>query len=335
MPADLTIAALGEHALLARLRARVTEPPADVLVSIGDDAAVVASARNAFTVLTTDALVEGVHFRRAWSTPADVGHKALAVNLSDLAAMGARPRWALLSLMLPGELPAADVDGLIDGLTALGRRHGVALVGGNLTRTPGPLVVDVTAVGEVRPRRVLRRRGAVPGDELYVSGTLGAGRAGLEALAAGTPDAARGCVARYLRPEARVALGRAIADARAARAAMDLSDGLADAVRQVAEASGCGAVIDGAALPVDPEARRWFEARGVDAVTAAMTGGDDYELLVAVPPRWKGRLRHARRHVADPPLTRIGVLTKDRGTVVVERGGRMEALPAGYEHFTC
>lgn len=327
-----TVGALGERGLLARIRDRVPRPTPGVTVGIGDDSAVLAPSGNEHVVVTVDSLVEGVHFDRRWSTGADIGHKALAVNLSDLAAMGAAPRWALLSLALPDDWPVAELDGLLDGLLALAAIHGVELVGGNVTRIDGPLVVDVTCGGTCRPRRVLRRDGARAGDDLFLSGTLGTGVAGLEMLQAGTTAADEACVGRYLRPVPRVRLGVAVGRARAARAAMDLSDGLADAVRQVAEASGTGAVIDGASLPVEQGARAWFESRGEDVVGRAVAGGDDYELLLAVPPGWHGRLRDARRHAATPGLTRIGQLTKDRA-LVVRRAEGDAPLCGGYEHF--
>ena len=235
-PAAATVADLGEHALLARLRARVPPPPAWVSVGIGDDAAVVEPPRNQLEVLTTDVLVEGVHFDRRFSTAADVGHKALAVNLSDLAAMGAEPRAALLSLALPASLAVADFDALLDGFLALAARYRLALVGGNLSQSPGPLVVDVTAVGAARRRRVLTRAGGRPGDELFLSGRVGGAAAGLARLQAlagvlpGDDDDARAAVERYRRPEPRVRLGLLVGRNRAASACVDLSDGLADAV---------------------------------------------------------------------------------------------------------
>ena len=341
----------GEHALLARLLARLPRPSASVLVGPGDDAAVLAPGRNERLVVTTDAVVEGVHFIRAYSSPTDIGQKALAVNLSDLAAMAATPRWALLSLVLPGSCLVGDVEDLVDGVAALAGRHGVSVVGGNITRTDGPLVVDVTAGGEVPPRRWLTRSGARPGDEIWISGVIGGAAAGLEMLAAhaGTgnwePGVANAfpvpgsqfpdpvCVERYRRPEARVRLGVAVGRARAATAGMDLSDGLADALRQVAAASGVGVRIDGDALPIDAGAREWWTSRGVDPVSAAVRGGDDYELLFAVPPRSGRALRSVARRVADPPLTKVGVFTKDPRELVIARAGQEDALPEGFEHF--
>ena len=327
----MTVSDLGEHALLARILARLPRPGARILVGPGDDAAVIRPGRHLDLVVTTDALVEDVHFRRAWSSPSDIGHKALAVNLSDLASMGATPRWALLSLMLPDAWAVADVEALVDGVAGLARSCGVAVAGGNITRSPGGLVIDITAGGEAQARKVLTRAGGRPGDELWVSGEVGAARAAVEMLTAGGAlDEA--LVARHRRPEPRVRLGVAMAQGRAARAAMDLSDGLADAVRQLAEASGCGARIDADAVPVAPAARRWFEARGLDAVAAAAAGSDDYELLFALPPRWGGRLRHVRSRVSQPVLTRIGALTRAAGCRL-ERGGQPVDWPGGFEHF--
>ena len=331
--------------------ARLPRPSASVLVGPGDDAAVLAPTRNERLVVTTDAVVEGVHFSRAYSTPADIGHKALAVNLSDLAAMAATPRWVVLSLVLPGSTRVADVEDLADGLAALASRFAVSVVGGNITRTDGPLVVDVTAGGEVASRRWLTRSGALAGHEIYVSGAIGGAAAGLEMLAAQPgagsrePGAASAfpvpdsrfpdpvCVARHRRPEPRVRLGIALGRARAATAAMDLSDGLADALRQVATASGVGVRIDSEALPIDQAAREWWTARGVDPVRAAVTGGDDYELLFAVPPKGRGPLRSVMRHVKNPPLTKIGVFTRNSGELVIARDGHDQELPRGFEHF--
>lgn len=335
----MTVAEFGEHALLARILARLPRPAASVLVGPGDDAAVLAPVRNERLVVTTDAVVEGVHFLRAFSSPADIGHRALAANLSDLAAMGATPRWALLSLILPGSWLVADVEALVDGLATLAGRHGVSVVGGNITRTDGPLVVDVTAGGEVAPRNALLRSGARPGHEIYVSGMIGGAAAGLEMLAAqpGTgnrePGTGNACVDRYRRPEPRVRLGMALARARAAKAAMDLSDGLADALRQVATASGVGVRIDADLLPIESGAREWWTSRGVDPVIAAVKGGDDYELLFAAPAKGRGPLRSVMRHVADPALTKIGVFTKDPRERVIVREGKETSLPEGFEHF--
>jgi len=328
---------LGEQALIARLRARVPPPPAWVTVGIGDDAAAIEPARNELEVLTTDILVEGVHFDRRWSSSTDIGHKALAVNLSDLASMGARPRGALLSLVLPSTFPVAEFDALLGGFLELSTRHGVALLGGNLSTSPGPLIVDVTAIGTVHRRRMLMRSGGRPGDALYVSGTVGGAAAGLARLTAGTATAAGGneaatAVRRYVRPEARVRLGLVVGRNRAASACVDLSDGLADAVRQLASASGTGATLAADAIPLDADVERVARAGGADPLLTALGGGEDYELLFAVPPRRLKGFQAACRLARDVAVTRVGALTA--GTeLVLDRGGQTETLPVGFTHF--
>ncbi len=342
----------GERALIERIRGRLPPAPPGLLVGIGDDAAVAAPDRGALMVLTTDALVEGVHFDRRFSSPSDIGYKALAVNVSDVASMGGAARFALLSLMLPPDAAVADVDGLLDGLMDLAAASRIALAGGNITRSPGPLILDVTLVGSVKPRKILKRDGAKPGDAVYVTGQLGAAAAGLEWLRAnagpivcappgtrepelvGRPEdpGLAECVARHCRPEPRARIGALLGRNRAASACMDLSDGLADAVAQIAGASGTGVAIDPALLPLHPGARAWFAAAGRDPVSACAAGGDDYELLFTVPRRARGRLRASIREARGVAVTRIGEVTADR-SVGLLRDGTLEPLPAGFVHF--
>jgi len=329
----------GERTLIEHIRRRLPPAPASMVVGPGDDAAVVTPARGALQVLTTDAVVENVHFDRRFSSLADIGYKALAVNVSDLAAMGARPEFALLSFILPDTLTAVDVDALLDGLLEIASAAGVSIAGGNISRSPGPLIVDVTAIGSVRPRRVLTRGGGRAGDALYVTGSIGAAAAGLEWLradenaATGSDDVLMAaCAARHRRPEPRVRIGQLLGRNRAASACMDLSDGLADAVRQIADASGTGATIDASALPVDPAAASWFRSQELDPVSAALAGGDDYELLFAVPRKFRGRLRHVQQKAHGVTLTHIGELTVDP-VCRLARDGSFEELPAGFSHF--
>jgi thiamine-monophosphate kinase len=331
---------LGERALIDRIRSRFPAPPVPFIVGIGDDAAIVKPERGALQVLTTDALVEGVHFDRRYSSLTDVGYRALAVNVSDIAAMGAAPRQALLSLMLPAWISVEDVEALADGVAEMAREASVGLAGGNVTRTPGPLVVDVTVIGAVRPRKFLTRGGGRPGDMLYVSGSLGAAAAGLDWLRSRQPGPAAlpddpsmaSCVMRYRRPAPRTRLGALLGRTRTARACMDLSDGLADACRQMAEASGTGARIDAARLPIDAGARRWFTEQGADPVVASIASGDDYELLFAVPAKADRRLTAVGQLARGLALTRIGELT-EKPDVILIRNGQAEALPFGFSHF--
>ena len=365
-PPSATIGEVGEHALV-RWIADLVGPASshDVLLGIGDDAAVVRPRRNHVDVLTTDVLVDGVHFTRTTSSASDVGHRALHVNLSDVACMGAEPRVAMLSLGMPAALEALWVAELVHGLVEAARAAGVQLVGGNVSQSP-VLFVDVTVSGAVKPRHLLRRSGARAGDELYVSGEVGAAAAGLAWLRAlddgragspslaphpavddqatfgtralpsslGTSEAAvASAVSRYRRPEARVALGLQVGRNKAASACMDTSDGLADALRQLAQASGVGVRVDATALPLSAAVGHVVAALGADAGTLTWSGGEDYELLFAVPRRAKRRFAHATGRKGLPPVVRIGVCTKEADLVVVQADGRETVLPGGYEHF--
>jgi thiamine-monophosphate kinase len=333
-----SVGGTGERQLLARLRAQLPPAPAHVSIGIGDDAAVVEPPRGELEVVTTDTLVEGVHFERRFCDAGDIGRKALAVSVSDLAAMGAMPRIALLSLALPDTLPLAAFDRFVAGFVAAAAEYRVALVGGNLTRSPGPWMIDVTVIGNARRRRVLTRTGGRPGDELFVTGHLGAARAGLAALRAPSSDdhasrpaALADAIARYCCPEPRVRAGVRVARARAATACMDLSDGLADAATQVAEASESGVEIDLAAVPVHPAATLLWAG---DAAWQALLGGDDYELLFAVPARRRRAFFAAISPGTGVPVTRIGRLTdKTVGACVRLLGGTTAPLPRGYDHF--
>lgn len=325
-----------ERALIARIEARVPRAHPGLAAGIGDDAAILTPARNRAEAITTDMLVEGVHFRREWSSPEDIGAKAVLVNVSDLGAMGAEPRIALLSLALPAGLPLADFDGLIDGVASAARDARIAIAGGNLTRSPGPLVVDVTALGAVHARKTLTRDAARPGDEIWVTGTLGAGAAGLRWLERhGVPDQAHfahAAVRRACRPAPPLRAGMLLSRAGASRAAIDLSDGLADGARRLAEGSGCGVTLDGAALPIDPSARAICEALALDPVETAVTGGDDYELLFTVSPRNRGRLRSVRARLGAP-ITRIGVVTSGSALLLVDARNGARPLAGGFDHF--
>jgi thiamine-monophosphate kinase len=335
----MIVADLSERELIARIQSKLPPAPPWLLVGIGDDAAVVEPERNRVEVLTTDTLVEGVHFLPDMG--AATGYRALAVNLSDLAAMGATPRLALLSFCLCPSLSLGMFDLIVDGFLELARKQGIHVVGGNLSRTPGPLTIDVTVIGTVKRRQSLTRSGAQPGDELYVSGALGSGAAGLRAVMMigaerRDPDDKQTvpsveALNRYLRPEPRVKLGILLGRNRAATACIDLSDGLADGVHRIAEASNVGITVDGNAVPIASDVRDYFSSSGVDPLTEAMTASDDYELLFTVRPRTERRLKVAARH-GGVPITRIGVCTEDRA-VVVECGGVRSPMPSGYSHF--
>jgi len=330
-----TISDLGEHALIARITGRSASPRWAV-IGPGDDAAVVQAPRGALDVLTTDALVEGVHFDRAFVPPRAIGQRALAVNVSDLAAMGATPRGLLLSLALPGSLALDVLDGIVDGFLDAAAAEGAALLGGNITRTTGPCVINVTAFGSVHRRGVLTRSGARAGDGIYVTGYLGAAAIGLASLRAGVDapdgDPLRACQERYLFPVARTRAGLQLSHAGAAACAIDLSDGLADGLHQLAAASGVGMMIEADALPLSSGVIAWHAAHSGVAVGTALSGGDDYELLFTVRPRHGGRLRGAMRRLGDLPITRIGTVTAERAVLLREEKS-ISPIGGGFEHF--
>ena len=330
----MTVSELTERELVERIRRQLPTDPSWVALGIGDDAAVVEPERNRLEVLTVDAVVDGIHFERRFTPPDAIGHRALAVNLSDLAAMGAAPRLALLSFALPPDFPSADFDGIIAGIAALARVERLTVVGGNLTCTPGPLTIDITAIGTVKRRSVMARTGARPGDGVYVTGSIGAGAAGLRVLRSDDTLAMSPCTERYLRPASRTRIGLQLGRNRAASACIDLSDGLADGVARIAESSGVGITIDAAALPIDPATREVFENAGLDPIDAAVSGGDDYELLFTVRPRMRGRLKTAMQHGGGVPVTRIGVCTGEPGLGLrLSPDAEPVPLPRGYTHF--
>ncbi len=295
----------------------------EIVVPNGDDAAAWRARPGMAQVATTDGLVEDVHFRRS-ADPEAIGRKLLAVNLSDLAAMGAEPRLALLAVCLPRDLPAAFAARIGQGIGAAARAHGVHVIGGNVTRSPGPIVLHATLLGEVEPGRVLTRSGAQPGDRLLVSGELGRARLALAARERGLDPGVVG--AGLDDPQPRMALGRALAAAGVVRAMCDVSDGLAqDAGRLLA---GLGARIDPAALPVGEASRVLAAALGLDAAEEALVGGEDYELLFAVAPAALDRARAAAAE-AGTPVTEVGEVTAGGG--IVRTDGR--PVGRGFEHF--
>lgn len=297
----------------------------DVPLGIGDDAAVLNVRADRKLVLAMDTLVEGVHFLPG-TRAQDIGHRALAVNLSDLAAMGAEPSWMSLSLSLP-HADEAWLDHFARGLFTLADAHGVALIGGDTVR--GPLVITIQVGGWVEPERFLSRSGAHAQDALYVSGVLGEAAAGLAVMRtqASDDDAVEHLKARFLRPEPRLELGRALRTI--ASAAMDVSDGLLADLEKLCAASGCGARLDVEALPQSPAMQACFDEQ--TCLRYALTGGDDYELLFTVAPANEAALRASA--LAGVKVTRIGAMTAEQGVRCLRNGEQLVLERGGYDHF--
>jgi len=321
----------GEFELIARLAALFGPPPNGL--GIGDDAATWPATGDTVQVATTDMLIEGIHFRLDWTSPEDLGWKALAVNLSDLAAMGATPGRALISIAVDAARRGLVLQ-VARGLQSLAERTGTRVVGGDTVRSPGPLVINVALVGEADPARILRRDAARPGDLVGVTGCLGASSAALTLLSErpGPLDpAAAPLLAAHHRPLPRLVAGQLLAS-RGVRCAIDISDGLASEALHLARASGVGIEIDVGRLPLSPAAVRLLGERRSREL--ALTGGEDYELLFTFDPQLVDELASAL--AIDGGLTVLGEVTDQvpTGTAqFVEAGQPIELAERGYVAF--
>jgi len=334
----LTAPQLSEDALIASLRDALGRPPRALRVGIGDDAAVWKTSGSHLSVLTTDMLVDGVHFRSHATTPEDLGAKALAVNLSDIAAMGARPAVAVIALGITEGFDSDWLRGLYRGMAGLADSSQCAIAGGDIVRAPA-LTIAVTIAGHVRPSRLRVRSGAKPGDLIAVTGALGRAAAGLRALDRQVAEAldpvqrAAVCGA-YLRPTPRLREGAFLGGSSAVHAMMDISDGLSTDVGRLSAASGVDAVIDLRLLAVDPAVSAAAKLTGDDALRLTLDGGDDYELLVAIKRRSFAQVARGLRSRCGTVLRAIGTFEKGSGAVwSVDESGRKPLPPRGYDHL--
>ncbi len=304
--------------------------------ALTDDAAVLALPRNARLVATTDCLVEGVHFLKG-AAPEDVAPKLLRVNMSDLAAMGAEPRWYLLSAAFARDVSADWIGRFARALGREQRKFGIVLAGGDTVATPGPACFTVTALGVVEKGNEIRRNGARAGDDVYVSGTLGDAALGLRVLKGEIRASARHArylVERYHRPTPRVALGRGLVGV--ARALIDVSDGLVADLGHICETSRAGAVVEAAAVPLSPAAKAVLGGQP-RLFSDVLSGGDDYELVFTAPVARRGVIRKLSGAL-KVPIARIGRIVRARGrggsVRVIGSDGRPIPLPrAGWRHF--
>jgi thiamine-monophosphate kinase len=318
-----TIAETGEFAFLSTLLQRLPAGPGTI-VGPGQDCAVIRCGRRPL-LFTVDAVVEGVHFETGWLSPRQVGRKSLLVNASDIAAMGGRPRWCVVSLGVPLAYPTRHLVALQSGIVQAAGDVGAVVVGGNLARADR-LFVSIALLGEA-PRRIVTRQGARPGDRVYVTGTLGDAALAVHLLrsAQRVPAAA---LRRFREPSPRLQAGRLLAGAGLVSAMIDVSDGLVQDLGHICEESRVGAVIYAAGVPVSAALRA---SAGTGPL--ALHGGEDYELLCTVPERNVKRLQRARARLGCA-LTCIGTITAGRSVRLVDPAGRPMALPdGGYDHF--
>lgn len=324
-------------------------------VGIGDDAAVVTAAAGMQMTMSCDTMVQDIHFKDETMADADVGFKAMAASISDMAAMGAMPRYALVSLVCPRTVGVERLKRLYAGLYECAGQYGVAVVGGDTTATTGGLVVSVTVIGEVEPGRALLRSAAKPGDAVFVTGALGLSAAGLHALLAGNaaePACAR-LIAAHQRPLPQVEAGRLLLRSGLCHALNDISDGLASEAREIAEASRCRIVLREADMPVDADLRRYADSCGGSALDWILYGGEDYQLVGTLPQAHVEALSGMFRTAAMPfhiigtvmagAQDGDGDVARSRGecaeaalhpVAIARADGTMEAVTrSGYNHF--
>ncbi len=328
---------LGEFAFIDRIaRGAPKELGAHVLRGIGDDAAVVETPRGV-QLLTTDMLIEGVHFLRDVITPRQLGAKAITVNLSDIAAMGGTPRDALVSIAVPPDTDVAELDALYEGMGEVARRHEVSLLGGDTTASPRDLCLNVVVLGHAAPEEVLYRSGARIGDRVLVTGTLGDARAGLEILLGrlDLPSTQAATLVRaHLEPTPYLAEARIAATSGIAHAAIDLSDGLSSDLGHVCRASSVAAVVNADDLPISAAVRAAAERLDVDPVSLAVGGGEDYRLLVTAAPDGVEAFRRRIRETSGCPLYDVGEIVAGQGVRLHRSDGPDEELHAtGWDHF--
>jgi thiamine-monophosphate kinase len=334
----MEIGDIGEFSLIAGIRRRMQgHYPPEVRVGIGDDCAVLRPQGDVEWVVTTDTQVEDVHFRRDWLTPYEIGWRALAVNLSDIAAMGAQPFGALAAFTLPAATARDFFERLLDGVCDLGSRCHCPLIGGNLARDPARLTLTFTVFGSVPRGQAVLRGGARAGDEIWVSGHLGGAAAGLRTflhtlpLPAATQETLR---RRYAQPWPRVEEAAFLRAGGGLTSLIDLSDGLAGDLGHICEESGVGARLLAAALPLEAGVREVAAALGEDPLAYALRGGEDFELCCTARPGALAPLAqefHARYGI---PLTPIGAITRGRALRLVHADGTEAALsPQAFDHF--
>jgi thiamine-monophosphate kinase len=342
---------MNEFDFINSLRARVSNSASSLIThhssliqGIGDDAAVIRSPAGKDSIVTTDLLIEDVDFKRDTITPELLGHKALAVSLSDIAAMGARARWGLVSIGLPADIWASGfAKRLYDGYLGLAAQYGVELAGGDVSRTTDKIVIDSILIGECDSGHAVMRRGAAPGDQIFVTGFLGDAAAGLRLIERGARVHTAGgpqrleehsidrLLLRQLRPDPRVGWGILLGEQLLASAMIDISDGLSSDLNHLCDESGVGALVDAARIPIDKLVTEICGRRALDPLMLALHGGEDFELLFTVKPENVDKLP---KRVDGVSLSCIGTVKEQSFGVKISEGARVWNLePGGWEHF--
>jgi thiamine-monophosphate kinase len=341
------LAALGEFGFISRIAA-ATRTGAGVVTGIGDDAAVTALTPGMQLLTSTDMLLEDVHFRHSWHDPYRLGRKSLAASISDIASMGGVPRWSLLSLAIPVGTPLKFLDEFTRGYLAMAGEHSVALIGGDTCSSKLGLVISVTIMGEQTPERILRRSGARPGDDIWVTGTLGDAAMGLKLLEDGFDSAqptntapsatcslsgVEGLISRLLDPTPRTAAGIALAESGLVSAMIDVSDGILADFGHIAEMSGVGGVIRLADLPLSPQFRAVAAGLSAFPYDMALSGGEDYELCFTAPPDGREKIARLMKKCGVEAAP-VGIVASSPEVTVLDAAGKPFQLPhQGFNHF--
>jgi len=327
---------IGEFGLIRRFSPPFLRNLPAGVVGIGDDCAVLPWKGNAHLLVTTDMLIEDIHFIRAKAAPRDLGYKSLAVNLSDIAAMVGTPRSAFLSIGMPGDIKVEWLDEFFRGIKGLARAENVRLLGGDTTKSPGPLVINIGVLGVVHPARVKYRSGAKPGNIISVTGFLGDSGAGLRVLLENRPlkGDERYLIRQHHRPRAHLAEGAWLAAKEGVTAMMDVSDGIDSDLRRIMECSGLGASVDLEDLPLSAPLKRAAIKYGWNPFESAASGGEDYCLLAMVRPDHFRKIAAAFGRKFGRPLSKIGVITRVHEGLKYRLGGKPVTLKRhGFDHF--
>ncbi len=338
----MDLSKLGEFGLISRFQSRLKFRSSQVIQGIGDDCAVLSLNNGNYQVLTTDALVENVHFNLKTHTPEQLGWKTLAVNISDIAAMGGQPKFAVISIGIPKSFSVEFLDRFYKGLNQASQKYKVALVGGDTVASPKHLFINLALLGETIKKKVFTRSGARPGDKIFVTGTLGDSALGLRILETpgkkwkGPEALGKKLTQRHLKPEPRVAEAAWLAKSKYKVTSMvDISDGLTQDLGHILKASRAGAELWESAIPISKALAKYSLINGLPALDWALGGGEDYELLFTLRSRGVTNLDTESITKVDQPVTQIGVITARKGVRLISKTGRSTVLrrPMGFNHF--
>jgi len=335
---DLKIGDIGEFGFIRSIQEGCHYSSKGIIEGIGDDCAVIGPYDGHVFLMTTDMLVEDIHFLLGKISPEDLGHKAMAVNLSDIAAMGGTPLHAVISIGIPKSMEITVIHAIYNGLKGICGQYGVNILGGDTSSSPENLIINVAVLGQAPEKEVLYRKGAKPGDRVYVTGTLGDSAGGLKLLRdeMKAPERTASILIReHNRPVPFLEAGRVIARSQLAGAMIDVSDGLIADLGHICEKSGVGARLARAAIPISDEVRLLAETNGLDPYELALYGGEDYRLLVTVP-EGNAEAFEGLFHRGDPcHIHELGEITRKDGIqMIMENGSKKSLRVKGYDHFS-